>query len=167
LFDERLNTVLDELERASESGLSAVAAIAAGAWDQLSVTAGQVPWRRASYGFLAAARGVEARGLPTRDGLAQLATAVDVLRTGALVSEAGPRGGRTTLMNFHQTKGREADFVVLVYRDGDYLADRTDTEPFTDPSRVLYVALTRARRSVTVVLPSEPHPLVAPFGSLE
>jgi DNA helicase-2/ATP-dependent DNA helicase PcrA len=109
---------------------------------------------------------VDARRLPTSDRLALLETEVNALRTGALISEAGPRGGRTTLMNFHQTKGREADAVVLVFRDGDYLANHTDTEPFTDSSRVLYVALTRARRAVTVILPPEPHPLIAPFSAL-
>jgi DNA helicase-2/ATP-dependent DNA helicase PcrA len=70
-------------------------------------------------------------------------------------------------MNFHQTKGREADAVVLVYRDGDYLADQNATEPFTTASRVLYVALTRARSAVMILLPPDPHPLVAPFADLE
>ena len=72
-------------------------------------------------------------------------------------------GSEIQLMNFHQTKGREADAVILVYREGDYLADRTDGEPFEDPSRVLFVSLTRARRSVVVLLPDNPHPLIAPF----
>jgi len=67
---------------------------------------------------------------------------VAALRSGALVSDGGFGSGVTTLMNFHQTKGREADGVLLVYREGDYLADSRDAEPFTKPSRVLYVALT-------------------------
>jgi len=66
-------------------------------------------------------------------------------------------------MNFHQTKGREADAVLLVYRDNDYLADSADREPFEKSSRVLFVSLTRARSMVTVVLPPAPHPLVGPF----
>ena len=67
------------------------------------------------------------------------------------------------LMNFHQTKGREADAVLLVYRDGDYLAGGRDSEPFDESSRVLFVAVSRARLTVTVILPPNPHPLVAPF----
>lgn len=166
VFEDRLSATLEELGQASSAGISAVAAVAAGAWDQLSVTAGWLPWRRASYAFLAAARSVDARRQGRTDALAQLEANVNQLRSGALVSEAGPGAGRTTLMNFHQTKGREADAVLLVYRAGDYLAPRTATEPFTTASRVLYVALTRARRAVAVILPPEPHPLIAPFSAL-
>jgi DNA helicase-2/ATP-dependent DNA helicase PcrA len=67
-------------------------------------------------------------------------------------------------MNFHQTKGREADVVLLIYRSGDYLAHHAAMEPFEDSSRVLYVSLTRARQSVVVLLPHDPHPLVAPLA---
>ena len=66
------------------------------------------------------------------------------------------------MMNFYQTKGREADDVILVYRDGDWFGD--ETEPFPENSKVLYGSLTRARRRVTVLLPEDPHPLVAPFA---
>jgi DNA helicase II / ATP-dependent DNA helicase PcrA len=54
--------------------------------------------------------------------------------------------------------------VFLVYRDDDYLTDRGDVEPFEASSPVLFVSLTRARRSVTVLLPETPHPLVVPFA---
>lgn len=37
----------------------------------------------------------------------------------------------------------------------------------TMPSRVLYVALTRSRKHATVILPPDPHPLVAPFAEFE
>jgi DNA helicase-2/ATP-dependent DNA helicase PcrA len=163
VFEMRLNAVLDELEAAATGGISAVANVAANAWERLAVTAGGLPWRRAAYGYLAAVRSVEARRLAADDALAQLEAEVHLLRSGALVTDGGPRTRLTTLMNFHQTKGREADAVVLVYRDGDYLADQAATEPFTTSSRVLYVALTRARKAVTVILPTDPHPLVAPF----
>lgn len=70
----------------------------------LSHTAGGVPWRRASYGFLATVRSVAARGLQASDALAILEGDVAALRSGALVSDGGFGGGVTTLMNFHQTK---------------------------------------------------------------
>ena len=167
LFEARLNAVLAALREASANGIGAVATVAADAWDQLSITAGGVPWRRASYGFLATVRSVAARGLQASDALAILEGDVAALRSGALVSDGGFGSGVTTLMNFHQTKGREADGVLLVYREGDYLADSRDAEPFTKPSRVLYVALTRARKHVTVILPPDPHRLVAPFAAFE
>ena len=49
---------------------------------------------------------------------------------------------------------------------GDYLANARDREPYTEPSRVLYVALTRARESITVILPPDAHPLVAPYAGM-
>jgi DNA helicase-2/ATP-dependent DNA helicase PcrA len=166
-LDASLQEVLDELVAASALGISAVASVAANAWEQLAITAGRLPWRRATYGFLAVVRSVESRNLAPADALLQLEASVNVLRSGALTSELGStRRGLTTLMNFHQTKGREADMVLLVYRDGDYLADYRATEPFPTASRVLYVSLTRARSGVTIILPREPHPLIAPFREL-
>jgi DNA helicase-2/ATP-dependent DNA helicase PcrA len=166
LFEPLLNQVLDSLQAASADGLGAVAEGAAGAWERLGITTGRVPWRRASYAFLAAARSVEARQLSAGDVLAHLDAEVMVLRSGALVAESGTRTKQTTLMNFHQTKGREADAVILVYRDGDFLARAQAREPFAEQSRLLYVALTRARNGVTVILPPAPHPLLAPFRGL-
>jgi DNA helicase-2/ATP-dependent DNA helicase PcrA len=64
-------------------------------------------------------------------------------------------------MNLHQTKGREADAVIIAFRDTDYHG--TEAEPFPAASRLLYVALTRARQQVTLLLPRQPHALVAPF----
>ena len=68
------------------------------------------------------------------------------------------------VMNLHQTKGREADAVVIVCSDDDYHGD--EAEPFPDGSRLLYVILTRARQEVTMIFGDEPHPLVAPISRL-
>jgi len=70
----------------------------------------------------------------------------------------------TQVMNFHQTKGREAEVVILVYRDADWFG--RETEPFTRNSRLLYVSLTRARMRDVIILPANPHRLVAPFSRL-
>ena len=67
-------------------------------------------------------------------------------------------------MNYHQTKGREADTVVHIFRPDDYFGK--ETEPYETTSRLLNVAISRARQRVIVVLPSIPHPLVQPFISL-
>jgi DNA helicase-2/ATP-dependent DNA helicase PcrA len=67
-------------------------------------------------------------------------------------------------MNLHQTKGREADAIIAVFRASDYFGK--EQEPFASASRLLYVVLTRARRQVTLLLPTSPHPLVAPLASL-
>jgi hypothetical protein len=68
--------------------------------------------------------------------------------------------GAVQLMNFSQTKGREADATVLVFDDDDYFG--REREPFHEASRLLYVAMTRARKQVVVLLPPQPHALVAP-----
>jgi DNA helicase-2/ATP-dependent DNA helicase PcrA len=164
LFEPLLDALLTTLREARADGMHSVANVAANAWDELGITQGSVPWRRSTYGFLATVNRLAARRISTSDALVLLERDVVSLRTGALVSDPSSRSALTGLMNFHQTKGREADAVVLVYRDGDYLANRGDKEPFTEPSRVLYVALTRARRAVSVILPPDPHPLVAGFS---
>jgi hypothetical protein len=60
------------------------------------------------------------------------------------------------LMNVYQVKGREMDFTYLVHAT-------TDVEPRTPADadrlrRVQYVALARARKVATVVLPPAPLP---------
>ena len=40
-------------------------------------------------------------------------------------------------MNFHQTKGREADVVLHVFLENDYFGD--ETEPFPESSRLMNV----------------------------
>lgn len=65
-------------------------------------------------------------------------------------------------MNFSQTSGREADAVILSYTSSDYYGNVS--EPYDVASRLLYVSMTRARDTVVVLLPTEPHPLLAPFG---
>jgi hypothetical protein len=69
------------------------------------------------------------------------------------------------VMNLHQTKGREADAIIAVFRTTDYYGH--ESEPFERASRLLYVVLTRARQRVTLLLPSSPHELVAPLTELQ
>jgi DNA helicase-2/ATP-dependent DNA helicase PcrA len=81
----------------------------------------------------------------------------------ALVDFDGAGSSPVQLMNFHQTKGREADAVILVYQNTDWFGK--ERAPFPKTSRVLFVALTRARERVVIVLPT-PHPLVAPLANV-
>jgi DNA helicase-2/ATP-dependent DNA helicase PcrA len=138
--------------------------VAARGWIGLDITHGNRPWRQAAA-VLAARAPPLARspGADEHDLLGLLDRAVIQLRRGTLIGDRSARPAAVQLMNFHQTKGREADAVILVYRNGDFLAGRGATEPFEDASRVLYVSLTRARHSVAVILPPGPHALVEPF----
>lgn len=135
-------------------------------WEALGITAGVPAWRRASRSFAALARRLLIIPLEV-DALAdETLAAATALHTEALITGDSPEIGSVRLMNFHQTKGREADAVILVYREGGFVASWREREPFEEKSRLLYVALTRARTRVTVLLPPNPHELVAPFARL-
>ncbi len=159
----RLTAIKDDVVT---EGLDALPDTVATAWERLGITAGERAWARAVPAFAAAVRRASRLGLNGDRLLAQVRAETDALRIGALLESSGARLPSTQLMNFHQTKGREADAVILVYRDGDYLADRREGEPYPVASRILYVSLTRARKEVVVLLPAQPHPLVQPFATL-
>jgi len=153
---ERALTTTDDIE-----DLLSVISVA---WDRLGITTGQPPWWRAVPTFAAVVRRLARPGIERNRLVARVRAETNVMRTGALLDASRGRLPATQLMNFHQTKGREADAVLLVYRDDDYFGN--EMEPFPGASRVLYVSLTRARKEVTVILPLEPPPLVRPFTSL-
>jgi DNA helicase-2/ATP-dependent DNA helicase PcrA len=161
-IEERLLQIERALKEAAQGTIGDLVTVACQVWRALSITGGARPWQRATLDFVALARSVSSTtASPASVGV--LAAAVDRRRPAALVDFDATHGPPVQLMNFHQTKGREADVVILVYRDGDYLANWQDGEPYEEPSRVLFVSLTRARQRVIVVLPPRPHPLVAPF----
>ena len=71
---------------------------------------------------------------------------------------------RVKLMTYHQTKSREADSAIHVYRRQDFFG--REGEPFEEASRLLNVAITHARKRLVLLLPHDPHPLVEPFNAL-
>ena len=163
---ERLAHLRVALIEAGEVDVETLAGVALTAWRPLGILAGNGPWRQAAPAFVSSARNAarSTQTLPAQ--LEQLAAAIDRLRISSFLDSRRRRLPRVQLMNFHQTKGREADTVILVYRDGDYLAPNSATEPFAVPSRLLYVAFSRARKDVIAILGSDPHPLVAPLAML-
>jgi hypothetical protein len=68
---------------------------------------------------------------------------------GSDVREPATSPSPVQLINLHQTKGPEADAIVILYGDDD--SHGYDDEPFVEGSRLLYVILTRARTEVTVI----------------
>ena len=94
----------------------------------------------------------------------QLSEIVEGGRVSALIDLDYSERGTVKLMNYHQTKGQEADTVVHVFGPDDYFG--SEVEPFEKTSRLLNVAISRARHRVIVVLPPTPHPLVEPFTLL-
>ncbi len=156
-LDQRLAELVSDYEACSDR-VEALT-LAGELWERLGLTFGQHPWRRAREVFLAAASTYDDRS--DENWLPELTGGLDQHRMGSLVSIDGADRGLVQVMNLHQTKGREADATIVVFRDGEYFGP--ETEPYVANSRLLYVALTRARNHVTVILGNQPHPLVAPF----
>lgn len=157
-FDGRV-AALEASLRATDDDLGQAVDLATSAWTDLAMSGGTRSWRRACSSFRAMAHRA---GYSTSSPLDRLRSEVERARTASFVELDGGDSGRTQLMNFSQTKGREADGVILSYLSADYYG-RNAQEPYDEPSRILYVSLTRARQTVVILLPTNPHPLVAPF----
>ena len=165
-FRVRLQVLKRHLIEAAALGFDHLVVSSCGAWERLGVVSGNRPWRLAALRFAASARRVARATDPFDESVRKLVAQAERDRTSALVGDEFLDQQPVQIMNFHQTKGREADQVILLYRSGDYLAGRRATEPFAESSRVLYVALTRARERVVILLPDDPHPLIAPFADI-
>lgn len=164
-----IEAALDDLEQAlveaADGTLGDLVRVACNGWKALRILGGTRPWRRAVLDFVALARRSSTRPA-SQESVRPLLEVVERRHANPLLESDPTTSGPVQVMNFHQTKGREADAVILVYRAGDYLADRRDGEPFEEPSRVLLVALSRAKKEVVILLPSAPHELVAPLAGL-
>ena len=133
-------------------------------WPSLGILAGRRSWSQAARTFGAIAHFSSVRSRSQPDAFfAELARRVQEQRAESFFDLDIGASYSVHLMNF-QTKGREADLVILVYRGDDWFG--TEREPFTRNSRLLYVCLTRASKRCVVILPPSPHLLVAPFADL-
>lgn len=161
VLQQRVEALLLAATKAAGSSIREVADVAATAWAALGISDSEAPWHRTAPSFQALAR------QSSRDPATQttnLARAINQLRLGAMFESQRRRLPAVQVMNLHQTKGREADAVVILCGDDDFHG--YETEPFVDGSRLLYVILTRARTEVTVIFGYDPHALVAPIAAL-
>jgi DNA helicase II / ATP-dependent DNA helicase PcrA len=154
---ERLRDIRLALRDAAD--LTAAARVAAQSWPSLSRT-GERAWKRASAEAMLLVPLCARLDNPVRAITQRVAAARVDSFTEIDAGDTAP----VHVMNLHQTKGREADAVVIVFRNDDYHG--TEGEPFPTLSRLLYVVLTRARNQVILLLPPDPHPLVSPFVSI-
>ena len=163
----RVDNAISELEwalaGATDGTMGELGQIAMRSWYGLGLTSGFRPWQRAAQHF--------ARLLtPFRDeqvsvaAIHHLHAAVERSQTEALIDLDYSEHSKVKLMTYHQTKSREADTAIHVYREEDFFG--REGEPFEEASRLLNVAITRARKRLVLVLPHDPHPLVEPFNSL-
>lgn len=152
-----LNARLLNHEGSLERAISAVCAY----WTDLGVALGRSEWRRAIGPFRSAVRTAVGNRSHWVADVPELLTRVSDDRVHGLVASDDAASAPIRLMNLHQTKGREADATILAFTEGDYFGRERD--PFERGSRLMYVAFTRARDSVIVLLPPNPHPLAAPL----
>ena len=162
---ERIELASQALKKSAGEGIEELIRTTMEVWPNLGITAGRRPWAQAARTFGATAQQILTRAQGrTEEFLVGLSRRVAGQRTETCLDLDVGSGHPLQLMNFHQTKGREADVVILVYRDDDWFGH--EDEPFPENSRLLYVSLTRARNRVVIVLPLNSPPLVAPFGAL-
>ena len=151
------------LTAAADGTLEDVATVAMQSWEKLGIRAAYRPWRRAAAHFRRLVWPLRTSEV-SEESVRQLSEIVEGSRISALIDLDYSERGTVKLMNYHQTKGREADTVVHVFGPDDYFG--SEVEPFEKTSRLLNVAISRARHRVIVVLPPTPHPLVEPFTLL-
>ena len=163
LIEEALLDLECALTADADGTLQDVATIAMQSWEKLGIRAAFRPWRRAAAHFRRIVWPLRNFAI-SEDSLRQLAQIVEQNRVGALIDLDYSERGTVKLMNYHQTKGREADTVIHVFQPEDYFGP--ETEPFSETSRLLNVAISRARHRVIVMLPPTPHPVVEPFTLL-
>ena len=163
----QVDNAINELEWALTSAtyrtMGDLGQVAMRSWFGLGLAAGFRPWQRAAQHF--------ARLLtPLRDEqvseetVRRLQAIVDRSQTEALIDLDYSERSSVKLMTYHQTKSREADTAIHVYRQEDFFG--REGEPFEEASRLLNVAITRARKRLVLILPHDPHPLVEPFNAL-
>ena len=163
LIEEALLDLECALTADADGTLQDVATIAMQSWEKLGIRAAFRPWRRAAAHFRRIVWPLRNFAI-SEDSLRQLAQIVEQNRVGALIDLDYSERGTVKLMNYHQTKGREADTVIHVFQPEDYFGP--ETKPFAETSRLLNVAISRARHRVIVILPPTPHPVVEPFTLL-
>jgi DNA helicase-2/ATP-dependent DNA helicase PcrA len=151
------------LKAAIDGTLGDLASLAMRSWQGLRIRGGSESWRHAAGHFRRIAYPHRNKGV-SGETIVLLNEAVERSRVEALIDRDYSERGRIRLMNYYQTKGREADVVIPIFHNDDYFG--SGGEPFEKLSRLLNVALSRARERVIILLPPNPHPLVEPFAAL-
>ena len=163
LVDNAVQQIEADLVEAADRTIGALAELVIGSWERLRIQAAFRPWRRAAQHFSRLVAPMANQPV-TADSVEALLEIVERNRTEALIDRDYSENGRVRLMTYHQTKGREADTVIHVFLPDDYFGN--EREPFEEASRLLNVAISRARQRVVMILPTNPHGLIEPFTAL-
>ena len=165
---EPVDNAVRKLEQALRNVLSAsigeLGEVVMRSWDELGFTSGFRPWRRAAQHFARLLTPFNGKQV-SEETIRRLLLVIERSQTEALIDLDYTEQSRIRLMTYHQTKSRESDLAVHVYLREDFFG--FEEEPFEEASRLLNVAMTRARKRLVLILPDEPHPLVKPFNALK
>ena len=155
---ERAVTELEvTLREAADKGSTEVLDLAAESFIRLPLGFGIRPWRLAAVEFIRLTG--PARGRPV-DELPELVTALVNQRRDAVLDKDPSTGAGVQLMVLHQAKGREVDAsIVCIAHEYAW----RDTASALRQRRVLFVAMTRARQQVVVLLAPNPTAAVRPL----
>jgi len=118
-------------------------------------------WRAGSQDL--ASQAVELGREPLGD---KIATEMDAIakrrKADGYIDDFGAPRLPVRLMTNHQAKGREMDAIILVHHNDDYIK----LDELDKIRRVHFVAISRARRTVSIILPTNPHQFLRPYSSL-
>ena len=161
--DNAIRRLEQALKDVNSASIGELGEVVMRSWDGLGFTSGFRPWRRAAQHFarlLTPFRGEQV----SEEMIRRLLLVMERSQTEALIDLDYTEQSRVRLMTYHQTKSRESDVAVHVYLREDFFG--FEEEPFEEASRLLNVAMTRARKRLVLILPDDPHPLVRPFNAL-
>jgi len=158
-LERRISALENALHESTD--VDEIVKLATSFWSDIGVNLGQRPWLAAAGSFLGLTKAALRHERPGKTDFEELIERATLTKSEALAGSTEETTSPLRLMNFHQTKGREADATILLFGNSDYFGQ--EQEPFRRLSRLIYVALTRARREVVILLPDSPHPVVAPL----
>lgn len=157
-FERALRPVIAELQSAAgpPADYERLANVIAGAYSRIGTFRGQETWIQASR-----RTGAAVRLLASGSDIGAVEVEIAQARDDALVGQTQMRPRAIQVMNLHQTKGREADVTILLLQPDEFHGH--EAEPYPLASRLLYVVLTRARRTAHLVVPPQTHGLWQPL----
>ena len=165
-IEQSLEQLQLSLKEAANGSMADLISVVMRSWHGIRIKAGLKPWQHAAGHFKRIAYPYRNKRV-SEQTVALLRGTVERMRVEALIDLDYSERGRVNLMNYYQTKGREADIVIHIFHSNDYFGpSKRQQEPFEELSKLLNVALSRARERVIVLLPPNPHPLVEPFEDL-
>ena len=162
-LDDRLRTLVGALEAAP--GVGEALSVAEAVPDTVGLERGDRPWRQATT-LLRSILGPRLcrMGSFPDNGVVGVDDGVAEQITMLLTYADPPAPAAVQLMGLYQSKGRESDATIVIFREGDYYG--REAEPMSSGSRLLYVVLTRARRKTVVLAFGSLPGLVAPLVAL-